>query len=135
VATRSDGPPGEASPVVLGTSGPGIERDTAPSRVVPIALGVGALALGGTAVGFVVSGNRFYDRAKKATTQIDRDSLYHSANTRRYVAEVTGVAALGCAGAAVYFYVTARGERRSSATAMTPLVSPDLAGLAVAGTW
>lgn len=123
VASRDDGP--------LATEGSASEQ---PSRVVPLALGGGALALGATALGFHLWGNSLYDRAQKATVQADRDSLYHSANTRRYVAEVTGIAALGCAGAAVYLYVRGRNESRP-VTAMAPLVSPDLAGLAVVGRW
>jgi hypothetical protein len=123
VASRDDSP--------LATEGTASDQ---PSSVVPLALGGGAVALGGIALGFYLSGNSLYDRAGNATVQADRDSLYHSANTRRYVAEVAGVAALGCAGAAVYLYVRGRNESRP-ATAIAPLVSPDLAGLAVVGRW
>jgi hypothetical protein len=137
VASRDGGSPGEAPSVALGASaepGPSDQSQIGPSNLVPIALGGGALALGGIALGFHLSGNSLYDRAQNATVQADRDSLYHSANARRYVAEVTGVAALGCAGAAIYFYVRGRSERRP-ATAIAPVVSTDLAGFAVAGSW
>jgi len=108
------------------------------SIVLPIAVGAGAVVLGGAALGFVLSGNSKYDQAKKETTdQAKRDALYHSANTRRYLAEVSGIAAIGCAGAAVYLYFTIRnrGDSRTETTAMTPVASPQFAGLAVVGRW
>jgi len=106
------------------------------SLVLPIAVGAGAVVLGGAALGFDLSGNSKYDQAKQETTdQAKRDALYHSANTRRYLAEASGIAAIGCAGAAVYLYVRHRGDSRTETTAMTPVVSPQFAGLAVAGRW
>jgi hypothetical protein len=105
------------------------------SLVLPIALGAGALAFGGGALAFHLSGNSTYERAKEATDPAERDSLYKSANNRRYLAQGFGVAALGTAGAAVYFYLRGRGEGRADTTAMTPVVSPELAGVAVVGRW
>jgi len=108
----------------------------APSKlpVVPLVVGGGALVLGGVAIAFELSGNRLYDRAK-AAGRGPGDSLYQSANTRRYLAEGFGVAALGAAGAAVYLYVTSRGDGRPDTTALAPVASPQLTGLAVVGTW
>jgi len=113
--------------------------DPAPARssravVVPLVLGGGSVVLAGVAVGFLVSGNRLYDRAK-AAGQGPGDPLRASANTRRYLAEGFGVAALGCAGAAIYLYVSSRTDGRSDATAIAPVASPQLTGLAVVGTW
>jgi len=106
------------------------------SLALPIAVGAGAVVLGGAALGFDLWGNSKYDQAKQETTdQAKRDALYHSANTRRYLAEASGIAAIGCAGAAVYLYVRHRGDSRTETTAMTPVVSPQFAGLAVAGRW
>jgi hypothetical protein len=98
-------------------------------------VGAGAVALGGAALGFDLWGNSFYDKAKASQDQGTRDSNYQAANTRRYVAEGFAVAAVGCAGAAVYLYVRGRGDSRAEATAVTPVVSPRLTGLAVAGSW
>jgi hypothetical protein len=103
------------------------------SRVLPLALGAGALVLGGAALGFDLWGDRTYDRAKAAMTQRDQDALYHAANTRRYAAQGFAVAAIGCAGAAAYFYF--RGGESRPATAIAPVVAPDGAGLAVLGRW
>lgn len=110
---------------------------TAHSNLVPIVVGAGALVLGGAALGFHLSGNSQYDKAKaEMSDQQKRDDLESSANTRRYVAEALGVAAIGAAGVAVFLYVHGRGEHRaSSETALVPVASPDLAGLAISGAW
>jgi len=106
------------------------------SRTVALVLGGSALVLGGTAFGFELSGSSKYDDAKKITdNQARRDALEDSANTRHYVAQALGVAAIGCAGAAVYFYVRGRGETRPPTTALAPIATPQLAGLAVVGSW
>jgi len=148
----SGGAPGAkpAKPRVAGPSGGalGVEaggarsRDPVPAapvrsshvRVMPLLIGGGSVVLGGVAIGFLVSGNRLYDRAKAAGPG-PGEALRRSANTRRYLAEGFGVAALGCAGAAVYLYVSGRDDARSDATAIAPLASPQLTGLAVVGTW
>jgi hypothetical protein len=104
------------------------------SLVWPIALGAGALAFGGAAVAFHLSGDSTYERAKQAVDQEERESLYQSANNKRYLAQGFGVAALGAAGAAVYFTLRG-GDSRASTTAMTPVVSPQLAGVALVGRW
>lgn len=112
------------------------QREAAHSRTVPLVVGAGALVLGGGALAFHLWGNRLYDRAK-ASTHVDRADLYNSANTRRYLAAGFGVAAIGCAGTAVYLYIRTRGrgEHRAETTAVAPIASPQLAGLAVVGSW
>ena len=103
----------------------------------PIALGAAAVALGGAGIVFEVKGRNLYDESKgitDASRQPERDDKESSANSRHKVAQGLGVAALGCAGVAVYLLVRG-GEDRASATAVAPLVSPGLAGLAVAGSW
>jgi hypothetical protein len=102
--------------------------------VVPLAVGGGALVLGGAALGFHLWGNSTYDSAKKTTDPTERNSLYDSANTRRYIAEGLGVAAVGCAGVAVYLYIRGHNERRAS-VAVTPVLTPRLAGLAAVASW
>jgi hypothetical protein len=62
--------------------------------------------------------------------------LWHAANTRRYLAEALGVAAVGSAGVAVYLYLRRGGEVASARGAqVTPVASPTLTGLAVIGVW
>jgi hypothetical protein len=74
------------------------------SLFTPIALGAGALALGGVAVGFDLWGNSTYDQAKAATGS-QQTSLWHTANAERYAAEGFAVASVACAGAAIWLYL------------------------------
>lgn len=126
---QEDAMPASPAPAVVD------RPEAAPARTLPIVFGAGAIALGGAALGFHLWGNSAYDQAKVSTTQPERDELESSANTRRYFAQGFGVAAIGCAGAAVYLYVRSRGEHRADAVAMTPVASPQFAGLAVIGSW
>jgi hypothetical protein len=52
----------------------------------------------------------------------ERSSLCSSANTRRHVAEALGVAAIGCAGVAVYLYLRSNNERHAGARCARALV-------------
>lgn len=143
-AAMAPQPPGARSATAMAPSSPDRAERSGPepperpghagerSLVLPVALGAGALAFGGAAIAFHLSGNRTYERAKEATDPARRDELYRSANNRRYLAQGSGIAALGAAGAAVYF--TLRGGE-SRATAMTPVVSPEHAGVALVGRW
>jgi len=127
-----------AEPPAPVSDAPPATTDAPPSLAVPIAVGAGALVLGGVAFGAKLSGDKQYDNALAANRQGDAaraQSLYDTANTRRYVAIGLGVAAAGTAGLAIYLYVHGRGERRSDPTALVPLASPQLAGLAVLGHW
>ncbi len=136
----SAGPTTErASSTTTGTvalqASPGGER-RGRSTLVPIVVGAGAVVLGGAALGFELSGRSKYDDAKAIDDdQARRNSLEDAANTRRYVAQALGVAAIGTAGVAVYLYVRGRGERRPATAAVTPVASPQLTGLAVVGSW
>ena len=149
VASNASGAPGNRPPkpqpqaAETATGALGVETgnprrvDPSPARsfpVVPVVVGGGSVVMAGVAIGFLVSGNRLYDRAKAAGPGAAGESLRSSANTRRYLAEGFGVAAVGCAGAAIYLYVSDRGGR-SDATAIAPVASPQLTGLAVVGTW
>jgi len=131
---RGDAPPGEATSAAPAADPP----ETSRSYTLPIAFGAGGLALGGTALAFHLWGNRLYDQAQAANNRGARpmaESLRSSANTRRYLAQGFLAGALACTGVAVYLYVRGRSENRSPATAVAPIVSPDLAGLAVVGRW
>jgi len=103
--------------------------------VVPLALGAGALVLGGTAIGFHFWGDQAYDKAKASMVQSERDKLVQSANHRRYAAQGFGLAGVACAGAAVYLYLRDRRADRGERVAVLPVASPQFAGLAVAGGW
>ena len=119
----SAGPPGEH----LSTEGTVSDR---PMPYVPIALGGGALVLGGAALYFNHAGDKLHDDAVAQHSQ----SLLDSANKRRYAAEAFGVAAVGCVGAAIYLYVRSRNET-SPTTALAPMISRELTGVAIAGHW
>jgi hypothetical protein len=109
------------------------ETHARPSKVVPIAVGVGGVALLGGALTFEILGRANYDDAKAETMdQSKRDSLYDSANTKRYVAQGFAVAGVACVGVAVWLYL--RGDSGSSTTTTASkqlIVSPN--GIALMG--
>jgi len=134
VATTTPEPMMPATPPA---TPPAIDRPASHrSYVLPIAFGAGALALGGGALGFHLWGNSTYDKAKaEMTDQVRRNDLESSANTRRHVAQGLGIAAIGCAGAAVFLFIRGGGESHAATMAMTPVASPEFSGLTVAGSW
>lgn len=101
------------------------------SNALPLALGGGVVALMGGALAFDLSGDSTYSQAKAETSsQSLRDSLYDSANVKRGVAVSLAVAGVGCASAAVWFFLRGRHtEHRQAASAI--VISPT--GLAVTG--
>jgi hypothetical protein len=109
------------------------------SKLVPLALGGGAIALAGGAVGFALWGSSTYDKAKTEPDNAKQDSLWHSANTRRYVAAGLGVASVACAGVAVWLYLRPGSEAPSEAHAarvhLAPIVTGDGAGLLLMGSY
>jgi hypothetical protein len=116
---------------------------TEPSRgqrslVLPLVVGGAAVAFGVGGIVLELQGRNLYDQAKRITDparQKERDDKESSANGRHKLAQGFGVAALGCAGVAVYLLVRDRGEDRASATALAPMVAPQLAGLSLSGSW
>jgi len=93
----------------------------------PLAVGAGAVALLGGALGFSLWGDSTYDKAKaEMMDQARRDSLYDSANHKRYAAEGLAVAGVGCAGVAVWLYLRHRGApaETTSARAGRPMLAP-----------
>lgn len=114
-------------------------RSDAPRRrgsVLPIAVGAGAVVLLGSALGFSMWGNSTYDDAKsEMTDQAKRDSLYDSANRKRYVATGLAIAGVGCAGAAVWLYLR---QRTTPAESTSPhaghlMVTPTASGIGIVG--
>lgn len=103
------------------------------SKVVPLAVGAGGVALLGGALTFELLGRANYDDAKaEMMDQSKRDSLYDSANTKRYIAQGFAVAGVACVGVAVWLYL--RGDSGSSSTTTASkqvVVSPN--GIALMG--
>jgi tetratricopeptide (TPR) repeat protein len=116
----------------------------APAPVVPVPppakrspiVWVLAGAAGATLLGafaFELSGRSIYQEAEEEANDARQESLWRSANTRRYVAEGLAVTGLACAGVAVWMYL--RTPAPSSGTALRPLWSPSIAGLELARSW
>ena len=122
--------------VSAATSTPG--SSAPPSKTLPLALGIGAVVLGGAAVGFELWGEHYNNEAqvnKNPTTALDE---WHSANWRRYTAEGAGMVAIAGAGTAVYLYLRHGKESQTQAARgieLVPVVSPQLAGLELDGRW
>lgn len=130
VVSRSDAP---APPGATAAA----ERPSGPSLVAPIALGVAAVALGGTGLGFELRSESTYDKAKTTDQQglvALANSYRDSAVRDRYIAQGLAVAAIGCAGVGVYLFVRGRGEHRAAA-AVLPVAASGLAGVALSGRW
>jgi hypothetical protein len=100
-----------------------------PNLVLPIAVGGGAVALLGGALAFDLWGDSMYSDAKsEITSQSRRNSLYDSANDKRYVAMGLLCGGIAAAGAVVWFYIRGRHEDRDAVT-----VVPTPAGVAAIG--
>lgn len=128
----------DAAPHAAPASEPAAPRPTPrPSRVLPIALGASAVALGAVALGFELSARSTYDKVGDPGNDTDakREAVWHSANNRRYAAEGLGLAGLACAGAAVFFFLHTPSAEEAPQTALRlgPAVSPTQAGLVLTG--
>ncbi|HWO17144.1 MAG TPA: tetratricopeptide repeat protein [Kofleriaceae bacterium] len=102
----------------------------------PIVVGAGAVVLLGGALGLSLWGDSTYDKAKaEMTDQARRDSLFDSANRKRYAAEGVAIAGVGCAGVAVWLYLRQRGARAETASARTGglMFTPTASGIGVVG--
>jgi len=131
-------------PAVAATAPPpSSSSGPARSKVIPLVLGAAALGFVGGAIGVELWASSTYDNAKKEPDNAKQDSLWHSANTRRYVGVGLGAAGLACAGAAVWFYLRGGGEHEPTTSTTTqasrwmvqPIVSGDRAGLALEGSF
>ncbi len=104
-----------------------------PSKLVPIVVGIGAVAALGGGLAFELSGSSTYNDAKaEMTDQARRDSLENSANKKRYIAE--SLAVVGIAGAGVAVWLFLRHPHETHATARVELV-PTGTGLALTGSY
>lgn len=125
-------PPPPSTPSDSSTTSPASPRTS--SKFVPLIMGAGALALLGTGLGFELRAESRYDEAKaEMMSQLRRNSLYNSANTKRYVAEALAVGGLAAGGAAVWLYLRGGNRERDSATGTSVHVVPTTTGLALSG--
>lgn len=116
------------------------DGDAAPprarSKVVPLVVGGAAVALAGGALGFELWARSANSQSLDEKASNDRRiSLWHSANTRRYVAEGLGVASLAAAGVAVWLTLRPAGApgERTARVELAPMVARETAGLVVVG--
>jgi len=100
-----------------------------------VGLGAAAVVLAGGAVGLELSARSVYDRTATTTDPAEQDRYWHSANRRRYVAGGLGIAALGCAGAAVYLFLDKRRSETPIATRFVPVAGAGTAGISIDGVW
>jgi hypothetical protein len=124
--------------VVAPASEPPSPRPIGPSRpsrkVVPFAVGAGALALLGGGLGFELWAESRYGAAKvEMMSQPRRDSLESAFNTKRYVAEALAVGGLAAGGAAVWLYLRDGKRERPAPGDASVHVVPTVTGLALAG--
>jgi hypothetical protein len=105
------------------------------SLKLPIIFGIAAVGLGGAALGLELWGRSIYQESKDEIFDRERQlDLLDSANARHISAQVAGIAALGCATAAVVFYVT-RDKPTESSVAIAPVTSSTSVGLAAFARW
>jgi hypothetical protein len=128
----ASGPGGAAS----GQGRAGLDARPRSGNVVPLVLGAGALALLGGGIGFEVSARSRYDdyTAAPASSEDEvahKESLYASANTRRYAADALIAGGIVGGGVAIWLYL--RGRDREPGAATSIRVIPRIDGLAVLG--
>jgi hypothetical protein len=100
----------------------------------PLVVGSGALVLLGGGLGFELWAESKYGAAKsEMTSQSRRDSLYDSANTRRFAAEALAAGGFAAGGVAVWLYLRDRGRLRDAVTGARTRIIPTRAGLALSG--
>ncbi len=129
------------TPVVVAPVAPSTPAEPAPapiararSKTVPIIVGVAGLALIGGAIGLEVSARGTYDDATLEADDGRQESLWKSANRKRYAAQGFAVAGLGCVGVAVWLLVRSSGAETTPTTAgLQPVISGDQVGLSFSG--
>jgi hypothetical protein len=125
--------PGDAGkpPVEIKKPVPVEPEPAAPtSRTLAYVVGGGGVALAATAVVFHLWANSTYDDAVVEGNDKTQSDLWHSANTRRYVAIGTGIAGVAAIGAGVWLLLRAPSNERVS---VQPAVAADGASVLVSG--
>ncbi len=96
---------------------------------------VAAIAVAGGAVGFELWGRSKLDDAGKEPNDMLQTQLYDDANTRHYIAQGMGVAAIGLAGVAVYLWVRHPSATKDSSALIVPMTGSDRIGLTLSGSY
>lgn len=100
-----------------------------PKRPIPsLVLGGSALALGVVALGFELSARGTYEDSKREPDDTKQIALWERANTKRYVGEAVGVAALVGAATSVWLYVRHR-RREAPRLVLAPTRGPGSIGI------
>ncbi|HEX5058636.1 MAG TPA: tetratricopeptide repeat protein [Kofleriaceae bacterium] len=105
------------------------------SNVVPIAVGAGAVVLFGAALGLELWARSTYSDAKAENDPATQESLWHSANTKRYTADGLAVGGAACAGIAVWLFIRNRNNPSEKEVTIAPIGGPGLAGIGIAGSY
>lgn len=106
-----------------------------PSHTGAIITTVAAVALAGGAVGFELWGRSTLDQSAKEPDDAKQDQLYHDANTRHYVAQGLGIAAIAAGGVAVWLWVRGGSSAHADTAMIVPAATSDGGGLVVTGRW
>lgn len=124
----------------VATAAPTVAKQDAPppSKVVPLSVGGGAVVALGVALALEISARSTYDKSDPAVTPnpAEQDEYWHSANTKRHVAQGLAVAGLAGAGVAVWLYLRAGNrvnEPTRTSVRLTPVVGTDGVGIALVG--
>jgi hypothetical protein len=128
----------EVVPVATGTTvvtGP-VVPPSPPSKTLPfiVAGGGGVMLLG--ALGLDLWAQSQYDDSKVEPDDIEQESLWEGARTKRYLAQGFAVVGLAGVGVGVWLYFRARNYEElpsSTAVSIEPSLSPDSAGILVRG--
>lgn len=127
----------EAAPVapVAGVVSAPIAPPPPPSKTLPfiVAGGGGVLLLG--ALGLDLWARSEYEDSKKEPDDIEQESLWEAARTKRYLAQGFAVVGLGAIGVGVWLYIRSRSYEAppSGDVAIAPSFTPDSAGFVVRG--
>jgi hypothetical protein len=124
-----------SSPLVTRTTSDRVPvSPSTPSKVVPLVVGTGALALLGGGLGLELWARSQYEDAKaEMMSQSRRDSLYDAATTKRYVAQALGVGGLAAGGVAVWLYLRGGSGERGVTPKASAHIVPTATGLALSG--
>jgi hypothetical protein len=120
---------------------PAASRHDSPDKhplLLPIAMGGATLVLGGTALAFSRWGDSIYADAEREPDDARQESLWRSANKRRYAAIGFSAGAVACTGAAIYLYLRGVPEAQPVARRslrIEPTASASSMGLGVRGVW
>lgn len=108
-----------------------------PSKVVPIAVGGGAAAALGIAIGLELSARSTYAKSAPAVEPdpAKQDDYWQSANRKRYLAQGFAIAGIAGAGVAVWLHLRTNKTDVSTQTSVRvePVVGPDVIGISLVG--